>query len=303
MKLIYTALREMAKSRRIAYPMLCQQYAMERFLFRLGNSRYANYFYLKGGMLLLVFGAPAARPTLDIDLLGNVSNSAEGLIKIFKEILLSATGVRDGVSFSLDVQVSDIIKEAEYVGKRILFSADIQGEKFQMKIDIGFGDSIHPEPCQMDFPSLIDVLPPIRIFCYTTESLIAEKWQAMISLGSFNSRMKDFYDIWMLSRSRKFNGNRLREAVYKTFKVRHTDIAQWKRLTDETYLKIQQPKWTSFLSKMKASLFQRNIKVDLPSKNFVEMMDDVLEFLAPIMNQEMSVGLWEPKKGWSHFFK
>lgn len=203
---IKDSLLRRAQELHISMPKLMQHYAMERFLYRLSLSPYAEKFYLKGGMLLMGMGAGAARTTMDIDLLGRIANSPDSVLKAVRSIIRTKPGVADGVHFSDDdIRAEEITKDARYVGLRVLFSADVAGMACTMKIDIGFSDEIYPEAMELDYPATLPELPGARLLCYSAESMVAEKWQAMVQLKEMNSRMKDFYDLWFLSRTHSFN--------------------------------------------------------------------------------------------------
>lgn len=214
---IKDSLLRRAQELHIAMPKLMQHYAMERFLYRLSLSPYAEKFYLKGGMLLMGMGAGAARTTMDIDLLGRIANSPESVLKAVRGIIRTKPGVADGVHFSDDIRAEEITKDARYVGLRVLFAADVAGMACTMKIDIGFSDEIYPKAMELDYPATLSELPSARLLCYSAESMVAEKWQAMVQLKEMNSRMKDFYDLWFLSRTRSFNYPTLKEAIARTF--------------------------------------------------------------------------------------
>ena len=202
---IKAALQQRAKELNIALPKLLQHYAMERFLYRLSLSPVADRFYLKGGMLLMGIGAGSARTTMDIDLLGRISNSPENIQKAISSIIHTKPGVADGVSFSDKLDIQEITKDALYVGLRISFKADVAGVHCDMKVDIGFSDEVYPAALMLDYPATLNGIPGARLLCYSLESVVAEKWQAMVQLKQMNSRMKDFYDLWFLSRRNSFS--------------------------------------------------------------------------------------------------
>lgn len=183
---IKAALQQRAKELNIALPKLLQHYAMERFLYRLSLSPVADRFYLKGGMLLMGVGAGTARTTMDIDLLGRISNSPESIQKAISSIIHTKPGVADGVSFSDKLEVTEITKDALYVGLRISFAADVAGVHCDMKVDIGFSDEIYPAALMLDYPATLNGIPGARLQCYSLESVVAEKWQAMVQLKQMN---------------------------------------------------------------------------------------------------------------------
>jgi hypothetical protein len=173
-------------------------------------------------MLLATWLPETARGTRDLDLLGLGDASEQRILGIFREIL--AIAVDDGVAFDLDaLQVGLIREELEYGGVRLRGTASLSGARIAVVVDIGFGDSVEPGLETIDYPALLD-LPAPRLRAYAPETVIAEKFQAMVALGRANSRMKDFYDIWILTKTVHFAPNRLAQAIAATFARRQTAI-------------------------------------------------------------------------------
>lgn len=286
-----------AKERQVLPDKIRQHYAMERFLYRLSLSSHADKFCLKGGMLMLGMGSAPARNTLDIDLLGRLSNNPETVANVFREIIHTRPGVQDGVSYSDAVKTEEITKDALYVGVRVSFSANVGGKECPMKIDIGFSDEVYPEPGELSYPPILPEFPAAKIKCYTLESIVAEKWQAMIQLGARNSRMKDFYDLWFLSREYKFQARSLREAIMRTLTRRGTAPELYEHLHDVVFRNALQAEWAAYISKLKAGVYHRKPPVTLPSKNFDEVMDEILAWLSPIMDGA-DIRTWLHERGW-----
>jgi predicted nucleotidyltransferase component of viral defense system len=189
---------------------------MERFLYRLSKSPYADNFILKGALMLTVWEAPLTRPTMDIDFLGRIENSVETLVKVTREICQQEVEP-DGVVFDVtDIDAERIAEDADYEGIRIRFRGSLDTARFVIQLDIGFGDIIVPSPESMNYPTILD-LPAPHLRGYSRESTIAEKLEAMVKLGILNSRMKDFFDIWFMSRQFNFDGTTLTDAITKTF--------------------------------------------------------------------------------------
>lgn len=200
---------------------ILQFFALERFLFRLAESHYSTRFVLKGGLLLRVWDAPITRPTRDIDLLAKGDDTIEAMVAIFREICGSDVDP-DGLIFRADTVRGTTIKEgAAYEGVRIELDALLGSARIRVQIDLGFGDVVHPPPTEVSYPSSLDFEAP-RLRAYPREAMIAEKFQVMVDLGLVNSRMKDFYDIWLLARQFDFVGAVLRESISKTFAHRGT---------------------------------------------------------------------------------
>lgn len=227
---------------------LMQFFVMERFLYRLGQSAHADRFVLKGALMLQLWGAPEARPTRDIDVLGHTENTPEAVLERIREIL-QAEASQDGIVFDLDsLQAERITKDAEYQGVRVLGWATLSGARARLQIDIGFGDVVVPEPVRRRYPVLLD-FPPPEVLCYSRESAIAEKFQAMVALGELNSRMKDFYDIWLLSRQFEFDLGRLAASVTATFDQRETPLPERPLFTGR-FETDKQRQWQAFIERL-----------------------------------------------------
>lgn len=290
-------LRRRAQERNVPLPRLLQHYAMERFLYRLSLSPVADKFFLKGGMLLMGIGAGSARTTMDIDLLGRLSNSPDSVKKAMLSIIRTKPGVADGVSFAEPLHVEEIAKDALYVGLRVAFVADVAGARCPMKVDIGFSDEVYPAAMELDYPTTLKELPSAHLRCYSAESVIAEKWQAMVQLKTMNSRMKDFYDVWFLARTRSFDYAVLKAAVARTFDRRNTDPAEYIALLKPEYSAEQQPEWAAYVRKLKAATFQKKTDVLMPSRDMREVLAEIIAFLEPVM-QESTLRRWNAGKGW-----
>ena len=197
-----------SRSERRPFNELLQYFAMERFLYRLSQSAHAHRFVLKGALMLRVWGSPEFRPTMDIDLLGRTRNAEAAIVSQMRDILMVNAGT-DGLAFDPDsIQTERITEGADYDGIRIRFLGALGSARIHMQIDIGFGDVVYPAPKESNFPTILD-FPAPRLLCYSRESSISEKFEAMVKLSMLNSRMKDFYDIWLMSRLFDFEGPKL----------------------------------------------------------------------------------------------
>lgn len=200
-----------------------QYYAMERLLYRLAQSPYANHFVLKGALMFPAWRAPASRPTKDIDLLGHIENSTSVLAAAIRDVCGQAVEA-DGLVFDPASVAAVVIKEdADYEGVRVTFRGWLENVRIAMQIDVGFGDVMYPGPEVTDYPTILGHSAP-RLRGYARETAVAEKFEAMVKLGLLNSRMKDFYDIWLLSRQFDFDGTKLVSAIEKTFACRGTTV-------------------------------------------------------------------------------
>ena len=228
---------------------LLQYYGMERFLYRLSQSTHAQRFILKGALMLRVWQEPEFRPTMDIDMLGKTANDEVKIVEQIKEIL-NVEVEPDGLMFdSSSIRPERITEDADYQGIRIRFLGTLGSARINMQIDIGFGDIVHPAPEESELPTMLDLAAP-RLLCYSRESAIAEKFEAMVKLGILNSRMKDFYDIWLLSRVFDFEGNNLATAIQLTFDQRGTHLTDEIVVFQATFIAEKQTKWTAFCRRL-----------------------------------------------------
>jgi len=213
-------LLNLSKERNQPFDLLLTRYALERLLYRLSSTRHREHFVLKGAILMAAWLDDPHRPTRDLDLLGFGDPNPETMLRVFREIC--AIDEIDGVTFEVaDLAVDRLREEAEYNGLRIKTYANVDGARVRVLVDIGFGDAVEPGLQEMALPVLLDAPAP-RLRSYAKETVIAEKFQAIVMLGLANSRMKDFYDIWMLARSYDFEGHDLARALAATFQRRKT---------------------------------------------------------------------------------
>ena len=204
------------------FDVLLTRFVHERLLYRLSRSSQADEFVLKGAMLLMAWLPHTARGTRDLDLLGFGEGGEQRLLGVFHEVL--AIAADDGVAFDLAaLRIDPIREEQEYGGVRLRTTATVSGARIAVVVDVGFGDSVAPGLETIEYPVLLD-LPAPKLRAYARETVVAEKFQAMVMLGRANSRMKDFYDIWILSRTFPFAGDRLARAIAATFARRRTEI-------------------------------------------------------------------------------
>ena len=215
----------LARERGEDFQLLLTQYGLERLLYRLSQSSYRDRFILKGAMLLLLWGDQPHRSTRDVDFLGFGDSSEAGLQAIFRE-LCSIPVEDDGLTLIADsVQVETIRDETEYGGIRVRLFGDLAGARVPVQADIGFGDAVTPEAKVAEYPTLLgNPAPHLRV--YPRETVVAEKYQALVNLGMANSRMKDFYDLWVIARKFDFDGQTLSEAIHNTFSCRQTPLPE-----------------------------------------------------------------------------
>lgn len=215
-------LLNLARTRGQPLELLLTRYALERLLYRLSLSGHRERFVLKGAMLLATWFDETQRATRDVDLLGFGDPTEEALLATFREIM--TVEVDDGVNFDIDNLHAEAIREAvEYGGSRLRTTAALAGARIPITVDIGFGDAVEPGIENIDLPVLLD-MPSPHLRAYPLETVIAEKFHAMVVLGRANSRMKDYYDVWMLLSSFTVEPQRLRQAIAATFARRNTEI-------------------------------------------------------------------------------
>lgn len=203
--------------------LVLARYATERFLYRLSRSAHAQRFVLKGAMLLVAWLGEAIRPTRDADLLGFGDLSADALARIVAEIVAIRVEP-DGLIFEeRSIRVAAIRREDVYGGQRVTLLAHLGSARLRVQIDVGIGDVVTPEPEWLEYPSLLD-LPRPRVRAYRPETAIAEKVHAMVTLGSKNSRMRDFFDVHALATREAFDSELLARAFAATFARRQTSI-------------------------------------------------------------------------------
>lgn len=215
-------LRNLARERGEDFQQLLVSYALERVLYRLGQSRHRDRFVLKGALLFRLWFDLTQRPTRDADFLGFGNAEPEEFAEVFREI--AGMIEDDGLVFDADsVKVADIRKEAGYPGVRVSMTATLDGARIPVQCDIGFGDAVTPAPLQHAYPTLLDMPAPV-LAVYPLETVVAEKLEAIVKLASFNSRVKDYFDLWVLMRYENLDHALLPTAVRATFARRNTTL-------------------------------------------------------------------------------
>jgi hypothetical protein len=243
-----------ARSRKEDFNLLLTRYALERVLYRISQSPHRNAFVLKGALLFDLWTEQTHRPTRDADFLSLGDNNPERLQRIFQEICVLPVQ-DDGLRFDPEsVRVGRIKEDEDYEGLRVTFIGYLEAARIPVQIDIGFGDVITPEPIETAFPTLLDWPAPV-LRTYPRETVIAEKFEAVVKLGMVNTRMKDFHDLRALSALFTFESQKLSEAIRRTFERRKTPLpleALPAALTAEFFDdRIKNAQWNAFLSKNK----------------------------------------------------
>jgi len=216
-------LTQRASERKENVQLALTRFAIERLLYRLSLSPHRDRFVLKGAMLFSLWTPTPYRATGDLDLLGYGDAAPERIAAVFREIC-GIDVEDDGVIFKPETLRAEPARvEDEYSGVRVTMTAEIAGARLPIQIDIGFGDPVTPAEQEIDYPSLLD-MPAPRLRAYPPETVVAEKFQALVALGMLNSRMKDFFDLWAISETFSFDGPVLADAIAATFDRRRTAI-------------------------------------------------------------------------------
>lgn len=255
------------------FNLVLTRFCLERLLYRISISKYVNHFYLKGALLFDLWFDVPRRPTRDVDFLGFGPSELPRAEGTFKEIC--SIDVDDGVVFLSDtVRAAEIRKEANYAGIRITLLATLDGARCQIQADIGFGDAVTPGPQELEYPTILKNFSAPKLHTYPRYTVVAEKFEALSKLGMTNSRMKDYFDLWVLARHTDFDGETLYQAIKATFSRRKTGLAVEPPL-GLTMVFAQDPQkqiqWQAFLRK--------NALKALPLKDVVEYLAD---FLMPV---------------------
>lgn len=264
-----------ARTKKRPFAEVLQYFAMERFLYRLSVSPHSERFVLKGALLLTAWRASNSRPTMDIDLLGKMSNEVGAVLQLMREVAQIEIP-EDGIAFDPDSFRGEAIREdADYSGVRVTFKGNLAGAKLHMQIDVGFGDVVTPAPEELSYPTILEFPAPV-LWGYSRETVIAEKLQALVQLRMLNSRMKDYYDLWLLSRHPELDVATLRDAIQRTFRNRNTAIeaAPVGLSTEFCEDPGKQAQWRAFL---------RRSNLTESSNSLAEVGEDLRQFFGPII--------------------
>jgi hypothetical protein len=275
--------------------LVLTRYAIERLLFRLSLSAHRDRFVLKGAMLFTLWTPTPYRATGDLDLLGYGDADIDRIVAVFKEIC--AVGVPDdGVTFQPQTVHAEATRaEDEYEGVRLVLQATIAGARLPIQVDIGFGDAVTPGTRSVEYPSLLD-MPSAQLRAYPPETVVAEKFQALVALGMLNSRMKDFFDLWAISRTFPFEGAVLSEAIRATFERRATalpldiPVALTNAFAEDAG---KQAQWRAFLGRA---------AIALAPEPLPDLLRLVAGFLMPptraLVGKQSFTMQWQPSIGW-----
>ena len=274
---IHARLVQHARSLGVDVNFMLTRFATERLLYRLSRSPHARHFVLKGGLLMLVWFGETIRPTRDADLLGFSDLSDKVLAGIIRDLCAIEVEPDAMKYFQESIRIAAIRPENIYGGKRVTLRAQLGSARLRVQIDVGFGDAVSPPPQWLDYPSLLD-LPRPRLKIYRPETVIAEKVQTMVELGTKNSRMRDFFDVFMFAALKPIEGKALVLALRKTFERRRTVIPGEipVAFTPEfAAVRDKQVQWRAFLKK--------NGLTSAPEK-FGRVIENLAQFLKPAIN-------------------
>jgi len=286
---VHQRLLNFNRERGLDFTLVLTRYALERWLYRLGKSEFCDRFVLKGAMLFTVWAKDPFRTTRDLDLLGFGSLTGEDLRHAFSGIC--QTNVEpDGLRFDDENMTVEPIREGEeYQGQRVRLYARMNNIRISLQIDVGMGDALWPEPEMIHYPTLLD-MPAPKIRAYRKETVVAEKLEAMVSLGELNSRMKDFFDVAVLADQLSFEGEDLQKAIEGTFRRRKTVVPS---IMPVAFTKEfggnhdKQTQWNAFLKRMGKEGRQ------MP---FAGVVEGIREFLWPVL---LAISTEEPfMKDW-----
>jgi hypothetical protein len=278
-------LLNLARARKEDFGLLLTKYALERLLFRISQSEHKTAFILKGALLFELWTEQTHRPTRDADFLSIGSSDPHRFEAIFKEICALPV-VDDGLIFDASSVTARQIKDgADYEGVRVTFLGYLEKARIPMQLDIGFGDAVTPPAVETAFPTILDG-PAAVLLTYPRETVVAEKFEAMVKLGIANTRMKDFHDLYSLSRLFSFEGQVLSEAIVRTFERRKTRLPSAPPIAftaeffeDES----KQRQWTAFNGKNKLYIEAVPLKT---------VVSDIEQFLMPLVFGVTTQGHW-----------
>lgn len=288
-------LRQVAVARGQELQLILTRYGVERLLYRLSQLPAGGRFVLKGAALFYLWDGEIPRPTQDVDLLGFGDSAPEAVARLFRE-MCNATVDADGLTFSpSSVTAARMRGRQEYGGVRVKLTAMLGNARIPLQVDVGFGDAVTPEPRMTTFPPLLS-FPAPRVRAYPAETVVAEKFQAMVSLGIANTRMKDFYDLHHLAETRGFDGASLAKAIKGTFKRRGTTMPIVTPLAlSEAFVNDdeKQAQWRAFLRRGRLERLAA----------FGRVVARIAEFVMPVVeavrDDSPFDSRWTPTAGWT----
>lgn len=286
-------LKQLAQEKNVSFDYRLLRYAYERFLYRLGQSLHATHFILKGASVFSVWFGPMLRVTRDTDLLCHGNSSPEHLIQCFREICETIVP-DDGIIFDTSsITSSEIKKDAKYHGTRIILIAKIQNARVTMQFDIGTGDSVYPAAELQEYPKLLSSSLTPKILVYSRYTVIAEKFEAITALGMINSRLKDYFDIWLLSEEFDFDYILLEQAILKTFQQRCNQVPS------KFPIGLSKDFYEDHIKKSQWRAFLRKVSPPRNPDSLQETVEKIRVFLLPFFSEDKpQLTKWVAGKGW-----
>jgi len=282
-------LLQRSRDERTDFQILLTRYALERLLYRLSQSPHRNRFVLKGAMLFATWVAAPFRPTRDLDLLGYGETGPEAIRETFREICEQPVS-DDGVAFDVDgIEATPIREDLEYGGVRVRTRATIAVARIPIQVDVGFGDAITPGPVEIDYPALLDAPAP-HLRAYPIQTVVAEKFHALVTRGITNSQLKDFYDLWLIAETFDLERTPLVAAIRQTFARRATALPQEKPTAfTEAYASTWNGQWRAFLTRE---------RMTAAPEQLASVLADLERFLLPLLETADGNLSWKPRAGW-----
>lgn len=264
-----------AKSENQDFSLVLTRYGLERMLYRLSVSPNKDNFLLKGALLFDMWFDVPMRPTRDIDLLGFGLAEEPLVLTTFQE--MCSIECDDGIEFDVNsVKVAEIRKESNYAGLRVTLMGYVDSARCPVQIDIGYGDAVTPAPEHADYPVMIEGLPAPKLRIYPRYTVVAEKYEALVSLGMVNTRLKDYFDMWIILNSAGLDLVVLSEAIDATFARRKTPKPQATPVGltadfSQDAQKLRQ--WEAFVKKNQLDAPDLNTVVEFLKSKLVESRD------------------------------
>lgn len=295
---VHQKLLNLARERNEDFNLTLTKYGLERLLYRLSISKHKDIFILKGALLFELWTEQRYRPTRDADFLAKGDNSLDRFATVFQEICHTVV-VEDGCRFDAESVTAERIKEDEdYEGIRVTFNGYLGNARIPVQIDIGFGDAVTPGPQKAEYPAMLD-MPKAQLLAYPIETVIAEKFEAMVKLGIANSRMKDIHDVRTLLRDFDFDGATLRDAIANTFERRKTQLPA----KGDTPLVFTETFYTNESKRKQWRAFVNKNRTYVKAVELESVVSAIRDFLMPvaisIVGAEAFLKKWKPGGPWS----
>ena len=291
---VHARLLNRARERGESYDQVLQYFAIERFLYRLSLTEWDERFVVKGAIMLRAWGTPLGRPTRDIDFLGEIDNAAAAVERAIRDCL-AVQYPDDGLAFDAEIETTEINVADKSPGVRVVVRGQLDGGRFRLQLDVGVDDVVVPDPEWVDYPTLLDLDAP-RILVYQPATAVAEKFETMVSKGLANSRLRDYYDVWLLATMHTHDGAELTAALAATFSHRGTampsDIPPGLTATFSRDAEAR-ARWSAFLS---------GKGIEAPA-DLAEVCQVIISFIMPPLAAaaagEPFKLTWKPAVGWS----